>query len=87
MAVSQQWDARGLYLRLGEGGAAWAQKISDGVYVDVDEQGAPVGIEVRRPGTAWPLAAVLRRFPGISDEVFAELAAGYPFPPPAAEVA
>jgi len=89
VTLSQRWDlsAGALYLRLAEGKVSRTAEISDDVNVDLDWRGEVVGIEVLAPGTLWPLAAVIRRFPQISDEAFAELAAGYPFPPPVAEVA
>ncbi len=45
----------------------------------VDAAGRVVGIEVLNPGRIWPVAAILRRYPDISDEEAATLVGACPF--------
>jgi uncharacterized protein YuzE len=84
VAVTQQWDLEAglLYLRLAKGPVDRTVEIDASTNVDLDAAGKVLGIEVLAPGTPWPLARVLRRFPQISEEAGRELAAGYPHPPP-----
>lgn len=89
MTVSQQWDLTAglLYLRLAAGDVDRTVEVDAATNVDLSRAGKVLGIEVLAPGTLWPLARVLRRFPNISEEDGQELAAGYPFPVPVTEVA
>jgi uncharacterized protein YuzE len=54
-------------------------EIDDGTNVDVDTAGHVVGIEVLNPGRIWPLAAILRRYPDITDEDAGPLIGACPF--------
>jgi uncharacterized protein YuzE len=59
-------DAGALYISLrdDEPGppAARTEEIAPGTAVDLTEDGRPLGIEVLDPGSAWPLAEILRRY-------------------------
>jgi hypothetical protein len=53
-------------------------EIDDATMVDLDAAGRLLGIEVLSPGSAWPLAEILRRYE-VSGQDAALLLAGYPF--------
>jgi uncharacterized protein YuzE len=77
--VKLTYDARAsaLYIRLAAGKVARTPQIDEGTLVDLDADGRLLGIEVLRPGSAWPLAEILRRWE-VSDGDAAMLMVAYP---------
>jgi uncharacterized protein YuzE len=58
-------EADALYILLvaePEASIARTEEISDRVHVDVDERGAPVGVEILYPGLGFDLSPVHERF-------------------------
>lgn len=78
MTLTYDASANALYCRLAEGGAARTVEIDDSTNADLDSDGRLLGIEVLNPGSAWPLAAILKRFE-VSDSDAHMLMCGYPF--------
>lgn len=60
--VSLDANADALYVQLGEQRVHGSIEMDPGTLVDVDEDGAVVGIEVLRPARDWPLREVLKQF-------------------------
>ncbi len=60
--VSLDANADALYVQLGEQRVHSSIEMDPGTLVDVDEDGAVVGIEVLRPARDWPLDQVLEQF-------------------------
>jgi uncharacterized protein YuzE len=56
-------EADGLDITLREGIVARTVEVDLGTLVDLDETGTTLNIEVIHPARAWPLDAVLERFP------------------------
>ena len=64
MPISATYDkeADALYIRLREGDRARTIEIDEAHYVDVDEQGAALGIEILYPTTGSRIGEILERF-------------------------
>ena len=64
MKVEYDQAADALYITLAEDlQVSRTVQIDTGTLVDLDRFGHVRGIEVLRPGRAWPLDEILRRFP------------------------
>jgi uncharacterized protein YuzE len=61
-------DANAFYIYLSDQPVAGQVEMPDGTVVDVNAQGAAVGIEVLSPDEGWDANAVLERF-GLDDDV------------------
>ena len=72
-------DADALYARISSAAICRTAEIDLSTMVDLDAAGRVVGIEVLNPGRIWPVAAILRRYPDISDEEAATLVGACPF--------
>jgi uncharacterized protein YuzE len=60
---SYDLDADALYIKLTDAKVVRSRDIDSGTLVNLDADGAIVGIEVIQPQRSWPLAEILARFP------------------------
>jgi uncharacterized protein YuzE len=69
--ASAEYDpqADALYVRVSEGARARTVECDERHYVDLDDEGAPVGFEVLYPRMGVRLAALTRAWPIPADEV------------------
>ena len=76
---SYDLDADALYIRLADHPVARTVQLDAGTLVDLDADGALVGIEVIQPQRAWPLDDILARF-AVSEDDARGLRAYFPHP-------
>jgi uncharacterized protein YuzE len=64
MAISATYDdqADALYLRIRAGERARTEEFDDRHYIDLDQEGNPLGIEILYPGMGLALEAISERF-------------------------
>jgi uncharacterized protein YuzE len=83
---SYDLDANALYITMTERSIVRTAEIDSGTLVDLDADGAVVGIEVITPDRCWPVEDVLTKF-RVSPDDAAQLRAYFPaaaqFAPPA----
>lgn len=60
--IDYDLDADAMYVTLADGMAAKTQEVEDLTFVDVDEEGHLLGIEVVGLARAWPLEEIISRF-------------------------
>ncbi|GAB3279057.1 hypothetical protein GCM10027589_05440 [Actinocorallia lasiicapitis] len=69
MRLDFDFDANALYVALSDAVVARTVEIDEETFVDLDEAGRPVGIEVIDYGRPWPLAKILAQYELGSGEV------------------
>jgi uncharacterized protein YuzE len=78
--TSYDFSVDALYVLIADTDVARTEQLDAGTLVDLDADGAVVGVEVLRPGRVWPLADLLSRY-AFSDEDAALLGAMFPAAP------
>jgi uncharacterized protein YuzE len=68
VSTSLDTEADALYIQILRGRVARTEMLDEWTLVDVDEDGAPLGIEVIHPARQWPLADFLNRYQ-VSDDL------------------
>lgn len=77
--IRQSYDMNvsALYITIRDGDVDHTDELEAGTLVDLDSEGALLGIEVLRPGRAWPLEDILDHYP-VAEEEAKQLRAYFP---------